>query len=426
MLLDRGSTLDGSENEDLQMALTEMGDDFPGLDGYYESSKLLISAGWQWYDLGYWDLMGCQSKKLRSLFINDLVAQRRTLWRQAQQFLPTDELPILEEGSVLDVDASRVYAALVAQGRRIDPRLGPNRHGISVYHMSFCHSQILDEVYKAGFRDVDSADPHGRTPIMHQLHNWSMSPEDISWFVAKGADPFRRLPRSSATATHLLSQRLMKKYGDRDVPLHKIDKFSNFCGQFLFSAIQDGCVCACSPGGCSILTVALRCGLELLGEKRYDKRNLSRLLRNLIYLHKSTFGVDETIIRLLTFDGLGVKHTCCVNDYQDGYGFPLATRDWKEVEEIQDEEKPLLKILEELVAEFEAKHAELGLPILEFLEKHWHPRMLEHLSQRDPYNEKHHRECKELGVFLEAEGDDIPDRVSLSIGPRLVEVQDQT
>ncbi|KAJ5172896.1 hypothetical protein N7492_005489 [Penicillium capsulatum] len=143
------------------------------------------------------------------------------------------------------------------------------------------------------------------------------------------------------------------------------------------------------------------------------------MLRSLVDLHKTRSDLGETIIRMFTFDALGVEHACCV-------GENLESRDSSEVEEILEEEKPRLEVLEQLVAEFEAKYTELGLPILEFLEIHWHPRMMKYLSERDGYDDEHHKECKGMSVFLEAEEDDYLDRVSLCIGPQVVEVQEAT
>lgn len=425
MLLDWGLTPDGPVCPHTGEGLADISEDLSIFNGYYESAQILIRAGWKW---DFWilsHLLSGRSKKLRSLFINDLVVQRQALWRLAEQFLPTDELPSLEEGSVLDANASCIYEALVAKGRKIDSRLVPAM-GMSIYHIWTPGDsvEILEEAYQAGFRDINSCDlHHGTTPLICLLES-GPSCESFAWFVSKGADPFQRLPQSSATATHFLSTRLTFTWiCDGNISLHGIDQVLRHCGSFLLSPIKDECVCACSPDGCSIFAVALKLVFEALetqpaGNVRRGEGPPREIIQALIYMHKSTSDLEKSIIRIFTFDALGVKHTCCVD-----YSY-LRAQDCKEVEDIREEEQPRLKFLEKLVAEFEAKHAELDIPILEFLEKHWHPRMIEFLSQRDKYDEEHHEECKRLGIYLEPEEDDIIDRVSLWIGPRLVEVED--
>lgn len=424
---------DGALDFNLKSHLTEIKDNLPSLGGYCESVQILIRAGWQWYTPGLTNLLFCRSRKLRALFANDLLVQRQTLWRQAKQFLLTEDLPVLEEGSVLDINVSCVYEALVAQGR-IDPQLrnGSRPMKTSVYHDAVRFSvEEMEELYQAGFRDIDSSDHQGRTPLMCLLWVDGMGSgklcEKFAWFTSKGADPFHRMPRSSATVAHEFSRRLTHGWisSSCDIP-QDCDQILRTCGCSLLSSIKDECVCACSPGGCSILTVALKYGLDYLYTRHFTQRpylRLRRLLQTLVDLYKSTSDFDKTIIRFFTFDGLGVKHACCVNSYYPWFGH-LQTKDWEEVEDILEEEQPRLEFLEELVAEFEAKHAELGLPILEFLEKHWHTRMLAFLSQRDNYDEENHKGCKRLGIYLEAEDDDLPDRVSFLIGPRLVELKE--
>ncbi|PLB49941.1 hypothetical protein P170DRAFT_473518 [Aspergillus steynii IBT 23096] len=117
VLPDWGLSPDCTLNIHTLSNLKDTSDGSSDLDGYYESARIMINAGWKWHLAGRRDLLNCKStKKLRSLFINDLVDQRTDLWKQAQQLLPPDELPHLKKGPVLDFNASRVYEALVAQG----------------------------------------------------------------------------------------------------------------------------------------------------------------------------------------------------------------------------------------------------------------------------------------------------------------------
>lgn len=149
-----------------------------------------------------------------------------------------------------------------------------------------------------------------------------------------------------------------------------------------------------------------------------------QILQFLIEWTKSRPGVDQAVIRFLTFDALGLKHTCCVeiNDYDNAKD--MESRDKSEIMNILDEDRRGLEDLELLVHEFEAKFEELCLPVMESLEGYWHTRMLEFLLKRDPYDEEHHKGARSLGVFLEAEEDGIPDRISLLVGAQVKELDD--
>jgi hypothetical protein len=102
----------------------------------------------------------------------------------------------------------------------------------------------------------------------------------------------------------------------------------------------------------------------------------------------------------------------------------MVGRDHEEIAEIRAENMQGMETFYQLVAEFEVKFTELGLPIMEFLECYWHPYMVQHLLERDPYSEEHDRETRNIGVILQAEEEDL-DRVSLLIGAQIKEVDDE-
>jgi hypothetical protein len=130
---------------------------------------------------------------------------------------------------------------------------------------------------------------------------------------------------------------------------------------------------------------------------------------------------NRSIIRLLTFDGLGLKHTCCIEiDTKDREVNEIRCRDEEEIAEIRQENKPVIETLEILVSEFEAKFDELGLPLIEFLEGYWHIRITEHILERDPYNEEHDQGARSIGVILQAEESEL-NSVLLLIGAQVKE-----
>ncbi|OKP12712.1 hypothetical protein PENSUB_1652 [Penicillium subrubescens] len=135
--------------------------------------------------------------------------------------------------------------------------------------------------------------------------------------------------------------------------------------------------------------------------------------------------VCQEIIRFFTFDALSLTHVCCVDEWNRHFCCSrLQTRNRREVEEILDEEKLGVGNLEKLVAEVNEKFDELGFPIIVFLQGHWYSRIVEFLSERDPYDEEHHVELGKIGVKLEAEEWVLPDRVALLIRPNVEEIVD--
>ncbi|KAJ5588412.1 hypothetical protein N7537_011090 [Penicillium hordei] len=100
--------------------------------------------------------------------------------------------------------------------------------------------------------------------------------------------------------------------------------------------------------------------------------------------------------------------------------FKFESREKEEIEEIVDEEKFRIAELEKLLDELKIKFDELGHPVLEFLEGYWRIRMIEVLSQRDPYDEEHAIESRRIGVTLELDEYVVPDRISLLIGSNIM------
>ncbi|KAJ5088470.1 hypothetical protein N7456_012086 [Penicillium angulare] len=119
---------------------------------------------------------------------------------------------------------------------------------------------------------------------------------------------------------------------------------------------------------------------------------------------------EVIIIRCLGFQALRLKHACCIEiNSLFWFNEDLKGKDDDEIEEILDEQKWGYQALEILMQEFQSQFDTLELPLWEFLTTHWQPRMIEYLSQRDSYNQKHHEETRKLGVLLEPAGNDIPD-----------------
>lgn len=404
--------------------------------GFFHSTKLLLDAG---CGLTIPILQAPRSGKLLSLFANVLAGRQKRLGKLAQSCLPQKELQALglHEGIVLDLHASRICEMIAARGKVIDRSLLVQHQDASIYHNRDLIPTVMEELLDVGFKDFDSLSSAGVTPLMITYESYYSAWEAIermAWFVSKGADVSRALPCSNAKAAHLVAVQIVGFFIailDKRKPdaVHSqwtlLEEKVHQSRGSLFScpSTTDNCICPCSPSGCTIVSVAIRQAMRWHWWSHIA--NSSSWLKRLIFFISEwvqpTSRPENAIIRSLTFDALGLKHTCCIEI--DGVvkapnrrnADEMVSRDSEEIAEIRAENTQDMESFNQLMPEFEAQFVELGLPIMEFLECYWHPRMVKHLLKRGPYSEEHDRETRSIGVILQVEEEDL-DRVSLLVG----------
>lgn len=123
--------------------------------------------------------------------------------------------------------------------------------------------------------------------------------------------------------------------------------------------LTDGCDCHCTIGGCSPFTWMMK------GDMGFNfvesSLNLDYYVEIMVS-HYSRCGPELTVltykaaIRFTSFFVLGLSHTCCHAWTIARYGGKWVIRD--DVDILNEEQAPLLEILERLVAEFEDKAVE--------------------------------------------------------------------
>lgn len=454
ILLDAGATIGRASLISFWGCPSSVTEEDIEFDGFYYSNKLLLERG---CGLTVTDLHIPASPKLHpaspklispkliSLFANELAKRRWRLWKLAESCLPEDELPALDapETTVCDMNAARICAALIARGKTVDPTLMVGSFYVSVYHRTR-RLRVMDELLKVGFENFDTPNELGETPLMEVYGSYNGRWEGVErmlWLLSKGADITRNLPMSNAKTAHLITIQIvsfllaiLEVQAPEDIPTcwaHWENKvYKHRKELFPYPSIIDGCQCACCPHGCSIISVALR--QVLRWDYSFQVSEPSYWLRRLLCFIIGCLDIGPTmsrsVIRSLTFDALGLKHTCCIEIDCVSWSRHRKTademegRDEDELAEIREESVSVIEELEQLMLEFEATFAQLGLPLIEFLEGHWHTRMVEHLLKRDPYNEEHDLETRNLGVILQAEDGEDLDRVSLLIGARVKEI----
>jgi hypothetical protein len=435
-----------------------------GREDTYHSVELLLRAGCKF---DYHHIEDCtkveNGNAMRCLLIRELIQRLNGLWELAKCCLPPADLPRLfishdEEGGntiILDIWTAQIYSSLRKKGIIVEPSL-QTPHVLyrlvqgSVYHYPLFSAETLEVLYDFGFRGVNEPNANDLLPSMLWAESglgyvnkatFSQVLDRTTWLVSKHADLNRIIPGTSSTVfshiifefVDLLEIMWFPPYGvPTDFIFEKWQHWKKIAlglGKLLdvTPSTTDECICACSPSGCNILSQSLRQAFRMVsldGPSR-DPRNPGFWLREIVSFFMTWMDRDtrmpRAVIRSFTFDALCLRHTCCMVHHGD---FRLQHRDRPEVEEILDEDRLRLEALDRLVTEFDDKFDELGLPIMEFLQGYWHTRMIEYLSERDPYDQEHVVESRKLGVELEPEPWVVPDRVSLLIRPQVMEVDE--
>lgn len=292
--------------------------------------------------------------------------------------------------------------------------------------------EAWDELYQLGFREIDTPDADGLTPLIVQLtyfgefltaSNYSLV--RILWLFHKGTSLAKPLPYSKGTVAHLASPWMigeilhiicLDEYDGRNRWKGSVTKFTAYRDTvFLVPSIRDDCVCASCLGGCTTFSVALRALIARFKGITFPLSEATERFRLifgfLIQWTDTRPGINHIIIRSLTFRALGLRHTCCT---RTDHKFPFLRsdiRDQQEIEDIWNKDYYLYYELDRLVSEFGRDFDQLGLPIMEFLDKQWHARMIEYLSTPGSYDEEHIDQTRNLGIFLEPHETNIPEIV---------------
>lgn len=301
----------------------------------------------------------CRNRYLRHL-------QNR---RDRLKLLALENLGVLEQkrlrlrhDSLLDFHAAEAVRLLQEQGVEVPGALIVD--GRSVYHritfgVDFSH---LDSFYNIGFRDLDPfrADIwSGNEILTMQLH--LSSPEYSFWLFQHGFDVLRFLTPSSLAPNDCPKQGVftghlvffhMGEYISQDQHIwsRNTEAMNLLHKEILASELLDNCRCECSPRGCSPLTWMLKGALDS-SRSDFGRVHRKRLLAWVPSFYPTwTFAHHLEMLRFMTFDALGIMHTCCNPKLLPRYGH---SKD--DAAEIEAEEADLLAVFEVLMADLEAE-----------------------------------------------------------------------
>ena len=350
-----------------------------------------------------------------TIFINALAERRRRLRRS----LAT--VPILEgmnacwaqNDRVLDEHASCAEDAV--KYFNITPSQGSTQlYGLrTVYHVECLTVKIAEELWQAGFRDIDVPDRFGQTPLScYRNYYREASPlfqeiELVNWLVERGASIYRPIRSHShfepitevpnlqlgRKAMHHIAANIGRLICKQvcSVPTDPMEEYPSLPSGFLsrlnersrqmiktnfHNALRDSCLCACSFGGCTISTILHKWIYDEFPPRGKTIYSLeaTRLLMTLLGPHDTfeDWFINE-IIRFNTFQELQLRHTCCKHRFWSED--PFTDPEPSELHELRDEDSEGIKLLEELMIEFQHERGDQSC--MEFLEGYWTARMAE-------------------------------------------------
>jgi len=309
------------------------------------------------------------------------------------------------------------------------------------YHFKNLTIETAKELYRLGMQATDVVSDHyyhNGTPLFNFARgcaeaarhidqkddNWKFQPlvDMAEWLVETGAR-LNYLDRGSKTTpVHLLTASIMLVY-IMDLQGHLVkaryysllERHDQFVQRILTSVVKDSCTCACSQSGCEVPTVVgfviKRETYEWAKEESCIPRQLDLIVGVVkVLLHfdpsvETRPAARQALLRALTFDQLGLTHTC--HTYH-----PYGIEDC-DCFEIQDLEKDDISLLDELMEEFSNAWIETDGSLVEFLRSHWAEKIREVVTERNKPHADELENILNLGVHLELLGpEEKPDNIA--------------
>ncbi|ORX95004.1 hypothetical protein BCR34DRAFT_608103 [Clohesyomyces aquaticus] len=335
-------------------------------------------------DCNFWSRQLALSQDVTESFQNFLIAvllqQRRSLAFLAKCLPPGLYEPTTDR--ILDIEARRVYQALIDYDIAVDPALAPSTDCIYDFDSGCWSSDTADKLWAAGFRDLTSqqlsaAGLRKISPLLACATNTEEDMERVYWLLSKSADPTEKWPGSNVTVSHCLGWRLgsAPRWGSLAESPSK-EKMSYpkevVNGQQHFAKVQ----IIISP-----LVVFAGSSISITRWGYYKKA--------------------EILYQGLSDPGLSLDWT---------HISPTPRYPPEDEEMIREEDGFLLELLEELVEEFEEEYDRLGQDLQPFCLGYWRERMEQVQRQLRRQDKKLYGEGRRrIGVVMEAYSDDETD-----------------
>ncbi|KAF4231174.1 hypothetical protein CNMCM8980_005100 [Aspergillus fumigatiaffinis] len=350
--------------------------------------------------------------EIRDLVVQEFLDRRKRLKVVAETFL-SDELRhalSITPDTLLAFDAFITYRSLNESLATVNEFHDDYKYPWSVYDSTGDNLELSDRLWDAGFRDVDEVHETGETCLTRI--GWTALARRFvgllrkaNWLVSKGADINHKISGSSALHIlgHTVGRAIHLAKGTEEFA-SQLSQMSEDCKRLLRRIIgdhiRDNCCCPYSLSGCSGFTRLLGGLFPTRSEEGMDElvKRLAAMLEILFdpeEFHTRVYITREVVscvLRFITSRSLGISHTCSHERYR--------AYEPDEIAEIQDEEKDLILLSQQLVEKFLAKYNEQFLALPDFLTGFWWTHMNEVLSTCEPASAEEIGRILETGVIL--------------------------
>ncbi|KAI1080733.1 hypothetical protein F5B20DRAFT_92864 [Whalleya microplaca] len=369
--------------------------------------------------------------EIMGLMAKTLFRRQRSLLELALRTLSAEDVQNLglHKDVILDEKAFHVVRALKERGISVPAVYDAIVRG-SVYHWPFLTTPWAQALFDAGFVETNSL-VLGLTPLMGISENfWTVEFNQmlglIHWFYDHGANLYTSISYSSKccccdrrdvfvqvrptvhyfaeslgwVAVNVLVQRERLETSNRNLSL-----FS----KLLSSKVTDPCECYCAANGCTP-TSKFVCGIytRILLRGGDIERHVINCIRSIesAKFDESKYDVIFDFIRAVTFERLGMRHTCCRYTMRTAPSELCRHRvpdlmELSEVKEIREEDRNLAGLLNLLVEEFERAFLDLDVPLSQFVKQHLWPRVDKVMEEQDEVSSENLHAMREIGVVLD-------------------------
>ncbi|KAI0154560.1 hypothetical protein GGR57DRAFT_466046 [Xylariaceae sp. FL1272] len=352
--------------------------------------------------------------KMALVLLQNLRTHQQALANYYREVFPSHPVvPDIEVPSMVSqLESFGKFPHTVLGLKRGDFRLGCREtEELSIYH--YINSEHIAQLaYDVGFRDVDDA--YAQTPLATALRTGHWTYDYVHWLIAHGADTSRQVqwycwdydagtaelilrPTFSLPRHNIAHLAARKAWYDDDIDKltneHTIAHLalSSTCGW----EIADGCSCACTSTetGCSGLTILLNACPRAPADLSPNEMVLFDSILDFV----AAKNLITEAIRVLTFNALDIKHTCCITIGDDR----VVPPDWAEdFEEIRAEYADRVLMLEELVEGIVQEYQEGDISLSQFVYGPWTDKMRDIQTQETEarWSTSQQQALREIGV----------------------------
>jgi hypothetical protein len=246
--------------------------------------------------------------------------------------------------------------------------------GIKFYRTRDLSLAAAEALWMAGFQELDLGSD--QTQVLTSPLDYHITALDsdtgfelLQWFVEKGVRLDAISPYTHSTVAHKIAERMFR------IGTNALHPPNSFVRSVFESHVTDKCVCPCSTKGC------LPIGLTISKAFRRWTWHDSIRMKYLYDLIDSSPDSDRvwmssTCLRALTFEDLGMTHTCCCTRICFEEDCAICGDD-SERRKLLAQPGEEIETLESLLKDFEAQLQGHQGKLRAFIKEVWDPKMKE-------------------------------------------------